>query len=80
MQGHLPLGGLSQRWLTQELASFNKLLSVVKLRRDTGLSSINTLALYKPVDGRQRNIDLNAPYTDLLQWRLFGGGSPPINL
>ena len=31
MQGHPPLGGLSQRWLTQKLAIFDNLPSVVKL-------------------------------------------------
>ena len=45
VQGHPPLGGLSQRWLAQELAIFNKLPSVVKLGSERGPRSINTLVV-----------------------------------
>ena len=45
MQGHPPLGGLSQRWLTQELAIFGNLPSVVKLGGEMGPVGINILAL-----------------------------------
>ena len=45
VQGHLPLGGLSQRWLTQELAIFDNLPSVVKLGGERGLVGINILAV-----------------------------------
>ena len=45
VQGHPPLGGLSQRWLTQELAIFNNLPSVVKLGSERGPISINILAV-----------------------------------
>ena len=45
VQGHPHLGGLSQQWLTHELAIFNNLPSVVKLGSERGLISINILAL-----------------------------------
>ena len=43
MQGHPPLGGLSQRWLTQELAIFDNLPSVVKLGSVRGIVGIYIL-------------------------------------
>ena len=43
VQGYPPLGGLSQRWLAQELGIFNNLSSVVKHGNKRGPSSINTL-------------------------------------
>ena len=45
VQGHPPLGDLSQRWLTQELSIFENLPSVVKLGSERGLVSINILAI-----------------------------------
>ena len=45
VQSHPPLGGISQRWLTQELAIFNNLPSVVKLGNERGPISINILAI-----------------------------------
>ena len=40
-----PLGGLSQRWLTQELAIFDTLPLVVKLGGERGPIGINILAV-----------------------------------
>ena len=45
VQGHPPLGGLSQCWLAQELSILYYLPAVVKLGSDGGPSSICTLAL-----------------------------------
>ena len=45
VQGHPPLGGLSQRWLTQELAIFDNLPPVFKLGDERGLVGINILAV-----------------------------------
>ena len=45
VQGHPPLGGLSQRWLTQKLAIFDNLPSVVKLGSERGPISINILVV-----------------------------------
>ena len=42
-QGHPPLGGLSQGWLTQELAIFENLPLVVKLGAERGPVGINIL-------------------------------------
>ena len=50
VQGHPPLGGLSQRWLTQELVIFNNLPSVVKLSGEKGLVGINILVIQIPAD------------------------------
>ena len=63
-----------------ELAIFNNLPSVVKLDSDRGPISINILVVLKPSNGRKGDINLNATYSDLLQWCRFGGGSPPIDL
>ena len=71
---------VSQCLLTQELAILHYLPAVVKLGSEGGPSSINTLALLKPADGWQGNVNLYALYSDLLQWGLFSGGSPPIDL
>ena len=43
VQGHPPLGGLSQRWLTQELSIFDNLPPVVKLDGERGPVSINII-------------------------------------
>ena len=43
VQGHPPLGGLSQRWLTQELAIFDNLPPVVKLGGERSPVGINIL-------------------------------------
>ena len=67
MQGHPPLGGLFQRWLTQELDIFDNLPSVVILGSERGPISINILAVWIPTDGRKGDINLNATYPDLLQ-------------
>ena len=53
---------------------------VVKLGSDRGPISINIISILKLVDGTQGNINLNATYSDLLQWGLFGRGIPPINV
>ena len=45
VQGHPPLGGLSQRWLTQKLAIFDNQPSVVKLGNERGPVSINILVV-----------------------------------
>ena len=45
VQGHPPLGGLSQRWLTQELDIFNNLPSVVKLGSERSPISINIITI-----------------------------------
>ena len=58
--------------ITQELAIFDNPSSVVKLDGDRGPIGINILAVYIPADGRQVDINLNATYSDLLQWGLFG--------
>ena len=65
---------------SQELAIFNYLPAVVKLGSERGPSSINTLAVYKSADGRQGDVNLYAPYLDLLLEGLFSGGNPPIYL
>ena len=80
VQGHPHLGGLYQGWLTRELAIFDNLPPVVKLGGERGPVGINILAVWIPADGRQRDIKLNAMYSDMLQWVVFGGGSPPINM
>ena len=45
MQGHPPLGGLSQRRLTEELAIFDNLPPVVELGGERGLVGINILTV-----------------------------------
>ena len=42
---HTPLGGLSKRWVTNELAIFNNLSPVVELDGERGPSGINFLAV-----------------------------------
>ena len=64
----------------QELAIFDNLPPVVKLGGERGPVGINILAVWIPADGRQRDINLNATFLDMLQWGLFGRGSSPINL
>ena len=73
MQGHLPLGGLSQSWFPQELSILYYLPAVVKLGSDGGPSSIFTLAIQKPADGLQGNVNLHAPDLNLLQMGMFSG-------
>ena len=51
MQRHSSLCGLSQRWLTQELAIFDNLPPVVELGSDWGPININILAIQIPTDG-----------------------------
>ena len=45
VQGHPPLGGVAQRWLTQKLEIFDNLPSVVKLGSERGSISINILVV-----------------------------------
>ena len=51
MLGHPPLGGLYQRWLTQESAIFNNLPPLVELDGERVPGGINILAVQIPVDG-----------------------------
>ena len=53
---------------------------VVELGGERGPVGINILAVEIPVDGGQRDNDLNATYSDMLKLGLFGGGSMPIYL
>ena len=45
LQGHPSLGGVSQRWLTHNLAIFDNLPSIVKLGSERGPISINILSV-----------------------------------
>ena len=45
VQGHPPLGGLSQRWLTQESTISDNFPPVVKLGSERGPISINILVV-----------------------------------
>ena len=45
VKGHPPIGGLSQQWLTQELAIFDNLPLVVELGGERGPVGINILAI-----------------------------------
>ena len=78
MQGHPPLGGLSQRWLTEELAIFYNFSLVVKLGGERGPIGIKILPVQIPADGGHGDANLYAAYSDVLKWGLFGGGIPPI--
>ena len=76
MQGHPPLGGLSQRWLTQELAIFYNFPPVVELGSERGPVGINILVVWIPADGGQGDIDMNATYSDMLKWACLAGTTP----
>ena len=80
MQVHPPLGGLSQRWLTQELAICDNFPPVVELDGEMGPGGINILVVQIPADDWEEDVNLYAAYSDMLKWVLFGGGSPPIDL
>ena len=54
VQVHPPLGGLSQRWLTQESAIFNNLPPVIKLGDERDLGDITSAPYrYRRMDGRE---------------------------
>ena len=67
VQGHPPLGGLSKRWVTNELAIFNNLSPVVELDGERGPGGINFLDVQILVDGWQGDVDLYAAYSDVLK-------------
>ena len=80
MQVHSPLGGISQRWLTEELAIINNFQPVVELGGERDPLCINILAVQIPPNGGQGDFDLYAMYSDVIWWCLVGGGIPPIYL
>ena len=45
VQGHPPIGGLSQRWLMEELSIFDNLPPIVKLNGERGPVGINILTV-----------------------------------
>ena len=64
----------------QEFAIFYNLSPVVELSGERGPVGINILAVWIPADGGHGDIDMNATYSDMLKWGLFGRCSPPIYL
>ena len=67
VHGHPPLGGLSQPWLMQEFAILYNLPPVVKLGGERGPIGLNILVVQIPADGRQRDVDMYAAYSDMVK-------------
>ena len=59
---------------------FYNLPPLVKLGGERGPVGINILVVQIPADGWQGVVDLYTAYSDVLEWGLFGGSSPPIYL
>ena len=78
LPGNQPLSGLSQIFFPLKMATLDNIPPVVILIGVGYHPFISGINVYQAENGRRRNIHLMESNTDMYEWFLFGGFSPPI--